>query len=333
MTYMVLFFVSLIILLVGLVLCFVWINDASPKLVEILIPVIGALLLSSLWIFQKASTDSEKNFSESSAVINFEYISGGQLPIFSNINATKPFQLNHYKLWSAYIFFWNNQFLDKRDASKVEDFFKNDQVHFRFFEFFIMKSLSEQFALGWNYNPVRVYEAPYGNFGISNYGIEEKFMTKIFLKDLINFKQFPNEFMTSDSDKFYQIAVPRGSKVKVIRNENSMAININNERFDFTISFEHSGAMFDARAFRDDVTYPFYLNLMRKFRSFGRLQNPEDLRMRTFKLNCDFKQKALFKFSKQADLDAQFAKNIWDYFDKNMTWRHLKDFYQEISYN
>lgn len=323
--------VAIFVFIIGMIY-FVRANNADPRLMEMITPVIGALFVSALWTAKLIQSQSQEKIEKRANIANIEYVHGGQIPIFNNL-AKKPFSLSGLQLWNTYINQWNHHFLNKRPASSIENMYNSDPVHFRFFEYFFLKQLSEKFSLGWNHNSQLLSNAPWGNSGSSNSGVPISKYDRVFLKKLLNFEQLPNSFIQSDNDQYFQLAVPKGSQVKIDRSELGLTVYISHSRFKMSLGIEMGKSMFTASGLRDTISYPFFEKLLQKFQGYGIAANTSEIRMRNFTMSMNFKQGALNQFNADADLDRLFANNIWNHFAKSLSWDNQKDWYQEAVFN
>jgi hypothetical protein len=324
---------TFILLVGGFILWFVYVNNADPRLFEMVTPVAGALLISLSWVIKTIYTEAPEPTRLRTSIVNIEYIRGGQIPIHLGL-LNKPFDLANNLLWNRYITQWNKVFLNQRKDSNYEDIYKAESIHFQFLEYFILKELSERFGLGWDHDSGLLFNTPWGRSGSESYGIPREKFDRIFLKKLVSGGENPNIFISEDKqDEYYQLAVPKGCTVNIERSENKTSIKISNRRFSFKFDFEMSNSIFTAHAIRDSIAYPLFQQLLKKYGPLGNATSTEEIRMRNFTLNYEFQQSKLQRFNTDADLDAKFANNIWHYFADNISWPKLESWYQEAAFN
>ncbi|MBL7557661.1 MAG: hypothetical protein JNM24_17660 [Bdellovibrionaceae bacterium] len=198
---------SLIVGFCAFMVVFAWENKADPRLFELIVPVLGAILVSGAWTIKFINTNASEPMQKMVSAVNIEYIGGGQLPIIQGL-LRKPVELSENLLWARYLDQWNSVFLNRRTSKNYENRNDADPIHFQFFEYFIFKTMSERFGLGWNHDSKFLVKAPWGRSGGESYGVPEDKLDKFFIKQNVDLKAIPNIFIESDPDKLFQIAVP-----------------------------------------------------------------------------------------------------------------------------
>lgn len=325
--------VLFILIFCSLFTWFIVVNQADPRLLEMITPIVGALIISITWAIKLIYSDMPGKIRLKSSVVNIEYIGGGQIPVLHGLQ-NKSLELSENLLWNQYINHWNDLFLNKREADNFEGPGKFDLIHYQFFEYFILKHLAERFGMGWNHDATLMVKTPWGKNGTESYGVHAEKLDRVFLRQKLNLNEFPNKFISGDSqDLYYQISVPKGSSVKIDRSENGLLITVTHKRFTFKFGFEMAKAIFTASALEGNLVYPLFQQLQKKYGSIGRARNTHEILMRTFTISSEFEQESLYRFNKDADLDKIFAQNIWSYFESNLSWPKLEKWYQEAAFN
>jgi len=311
---------------------FIYINKASPRLLEMLTPIVGAILISTAWGLKLIYNNAPESIDIGTRVINVEYVNGGQLPITIALT-DKPFLLHNYDVWTNYLYQWNSVFLNKRTSAPAENTGNAEPVHFEFFEYFVLKTISERFGLGWNFNSSSAIITPWGTpAGGGSYGVLEEQMDKIFLKQKMDLNNSPNRFILNDtSDAFYQLAIPKGSTVEIKREPLSFQILIMNPRFKLSLEFEMYKSIFTANGFTDYFIYPVLNQLFLKLGKYGNANKVDDIRFRQFEVSLKFEQNIFSRFNEIADLDKKFAENLWSYVPKSLSWSNIEMLYQEAA--
>lgn len=323
--FLTIFTVTCILVIGGFFVWLFWKNGPSEYIVGITLPVLGAVLFAGYVGVTKVWLEHPDEFKKSFNVVNLEYSKGHIIPI-QNVFTSFPLKIKEIDLWTDYLSRWRRVFSDFREPYMDLDpkFKSNDKVFFQFFEYFILIKLSDRFGYGWNHDESRMAITPFGQGGNISHGVQEKYVTKIDLKNKIKTN---NLFLNNDKINL-QLAMPVGTELEVKENEMSLELIFKNPRFNAIISFYMTANNFTPGE-RKDFFLPFYEKLQSKFGQYNPDKKIENMEERIFRFDFSYEQNRFNRFSDLGKYDSKFIRAISDYFYQ-MSWGKIGPIIEEI---
>ncbi|MFG1485731.1 hypothetical protein ABMA77_06650 [Halobacteriovorax sp. RZ-1] len=301
-------------------------NDFSFKILDIYKTAIVALLVSSFFIFKTIWLDEDSNnFNKDFSILFIHEPNGNILPLWPLFKKTPTLiseeEAGSYISYNNSLIKWINE---NPDLKNIDD--KEIQIQYFYdFEAFLYRKLSYDFKYGWTIDDSRKVISPVGGFtGSIGYTTPTDFIEKIFLKEKV-IPADANPFITNDKDKYFQLAIPKGTNVSYHKKDKSLggSIRFTHDRFTFKITYSMFD-QFNLHGIRNSIPEYFFKNLLNSLGfPISNEQDASKVRFRTFHLYTEFKQNPLYRFSEKSEFDALFAKNIVDHFYKRYSWKEM----------
>lgn len=306
-------------------------NRGSGKILEILLPALGALMIAGYYIFKEVWVERPEPKRTSFVLLNVEYNKGHVLPI-QNLLLNQPSKAWGIQPYAEYITRWR----EMRTAAATPEWeaapeptSPTDSVLFEIGEAIILKELTDKFALGWEHDFSNTSVLPFGRSGVGSYGVPGEYLEKVFLKRDF-YASGNNRFIDADPDPHYQLAVPKGSKVALSRDGRAITLRIESVRFKFSMNFDMGASVFTPTARTDNPFYGFYKALHERLGYLNPDKGIGEMRERVISFTFNFEQNPFLRFSAQAQYDASFGKNLAEYFKQHYAWESVAPLIEQV---